>query len=78
MMATGVRAEEVGFQLKYSKQELRKCVKEYSGKDVKKGLDAMYHKIVKHTADNDNRLLQVSFCNTGNFEFKRTTRLRSE
>lgn len=59
-MAGGVRAEEVGYKLKYNKQELRKCIKEYSGKDVKKGLESMYHKIVKHTSDNDNRLLQVS------------------
>lgn len=60
-MAGGVRAEEVGYKLKYNKQELRKCIKEYSGKDVKKGLESMYHKIVKHTSDNDNRLLQVSY-----------------
>jgi len=56
---SGVRAEDVGFQLKFNKQELRKCVKEYSGKDVKKGLELLYHKINKHTAENDNRLLQV-------------------
>ena len=60
-MDSGVRAEDVGFQLKFNKQELRKCVKEYSGKDVKKGLDLLYHKILKHTAENDNRLLQVSY-----------------
>ena len=58
-MASGVRAEEVGFQLKFSKQELRKCIKEYSGKDVKKGLESLYHKIVKYTTEYDNRLLQV-------------------
>ncbi|CAK8673605.1 unnamed protein product [Clavelina lepadiformis] len=59
VMASGVRAEEVGFQLKFSKQELRKCIKEYSGKDVKKGLESLYHKIVKYTTEYDNRLLQV-------------------
>ena len=58
-MGTGVRAEEVGYQLKYSKQELRKCIKEYGGKDVKKGLESMYQKIVKHTSEFDNRLLRV-------------------
>ena len=68
-MSTGVRAEEVGYQLKYSKQELRKCVKEYSGKDVKKGLESMYHKIVKHTSENDNRLLQVRCLYQANVDF---------
>jgi len=55
----GVRAEEVGFQLKYSKQELRKAMKECSGKEVKKGLESLYHKIEKHTSENDNQLQQV-------------------
>nr|XP_026691670.1 exocyst complex component 1-like isoform X2 [Ciona intestinalis] len=55
----GLRPEEVGFQLKYSKQELRKCIKEYSGKEVKKGLESVYHKIVKHTSEADHMLLRV-------------------
>nr|XP_039251957.1 exocyst complex component 1-like isoform X3 [Styela clava] len=59
VMEGGVRAEEVSFQLKFSKQELRKCIKEYTGKDVKKGLEALYHKITKHTSDNENRLQRV-------------------
>nr|CAB3243966.1 exocyst complex component 1-like [Phallusia mammillata] len=59
VIETGVRPEEVGFQLKFSKQELRKCIKEYSGKDVKKGLESLHHKIVKHTAENENRLQRV-------------------
>ena len=58
-MEGGVKAEEVGFQLKYSKQELRKAMKEYSGKEVKKGLESLYHKIEKHTSGNDNQLQQV-------------------
>ena len=33
-IAAGVRAEEVGYQLQFSKQELRKVMKEYSGKEV--------------------------------------------
>lgn len=62
-MDSGVSAEEVSFKLKYSKNELRKCVKEYSGKDVKKGLETLYHKITKHTKENDNRLLRVKNAN---------------
>jgi len=33
-VAAGVRVEEVGYQLQFSKQELRKVVKEYSGREV--------------------------------------------
>ena len=33
-MAAGIKAEEVGFQLAFSKAELRKVIKEYPGKEV--------------------------------------------
>ena len=33
-MAAGVKWEEVGFQLAFSKTELRKVIKEYPGKEV--------------------------------------------
>ena len=33
-MAAGVKREEVGFQLAFSKTELRKVIKEYPGKEV--------------------------------------------
>ena len=33
-MAAGTRADEVGFRLDYSRNELRKCIKEYPGKEV--------------------------------------------
>lgn len=33
-VASGVRVEEVGYQLQFSKQELRKVIKEYSGREV--------------------------------------------
>lgn len=56
---SGKRAEEISYQLKFNKSELRKCIKEYSGKDIKKGLESLYHKIEKHTAEYDNRLQQV-------------------
>ena len=38
LMASGTRADQVGFQLDYSKNELRKCIKEYPGKEVRKYL----------------------------------------
>lgn len=34
-VATGVKPEEVGFQLAFSKQELRKVIKEYPVKEVR-------------------------------------------
>ena len=36
LMAAGTRADEVGFRLDYSRNELRKCIKEYPGKEVGK------------------------------------------
>lgn len=40
----GVKEEEVGYQLAFSKQELRKNIEECSLKEVKKGLEDMYRK----------------------------------
>ena len=57
-VAAGVKEEEVGFQLAYSKSELKKVIKEYPGKEVKKGLDHLYKKVEKHLCDEEN-LLQV-------------------
>ncbi|XP_052078760.1 exocyst complex component 1-like isoform X1 [Mytilus californianus] len=57
-IASGVKPEEVGYQLAFSKQELRKVIKEYSGKEVKKGLDHVYKKVEKHLCEEEN-LLQV-------------------
>ena len=34
LIAAGTKAEEVGFRLDYSRTELRKCTKEYPGKEV--------------------------------------------
>ena len=34
-MATGTKADEVGFRLDFSKTELRKCIREYPGKEVR-------------------------------------------
>jgi len=57
-LAVGVRVEEVSYQLQFSKQELRKVIKEYSGKEVKKGLEHLYKKVEKHLCEEEN-LLQV-------------------
>ena len=32
--AAGVKPEEIGYRLKYSKAELKKCIREYPGKEV--------------------------------------------
>ncbi|XP_065113106.1 exocyst complex component 1 isoform X3 [Paramisgurnus dabryanus] len=57
-VAQGVREEEVSYQLAFNKQELRKVIKEYPGKEVKKGLDNLYRKVDKHLCEEEN-LLQV-------------------
>lgn len=61
-MAQGVREEEVSYQLAFNKQELRKVIKEYPGKEVKKGLDNLYKKVDKHLCEEES-LLQVSDAN---------------
>ena len=57
-IAAGVKEEEVGYQLAFSKQELRKCIKEYPAKELKKGLEQLYKKVEKHLCEEEN-LLQV-------------------
>ncbi|XP_052825390.1 exocyst complex component 1 [Octopus bimaculoides] len=53
-VAAGVKMEEVGYQLAFSKQELRKVIKEYPGKEVKKGLEHLYRKVEKHLCEEEN------------------------
>ncbi|XP_053559926.1 exocyst complex component 1 isoform X3 [Bombina bombina] len=57
-VAQGIGYEEVSYQLAFSKQELRKVIKDYPGKEVKKGLDSLYRKVDKHLCEEEN-LLQV-------------------
>ncbi|PVD35270.1 hypothetical protein C0Q70_06552 [Pomacea canaliculata] len=57
-VAAGVKREEVGFQLAFSKQELRKVIREYPGKEVKKTLEHLYKKVEKQLCEEEN-LLQV-------------------
>ena len=59
-VAQGIREEEVSYQLAFNKQELRKVIREYPGKEVKKGLDNLYKKVDKHLCEEEN-LLQVCF-----------------
>ena len=54
-----MKEDEVGYQLAFSKQELRKCIKEYPAKELKKGLEQLYKKVEKHLCEEEN-LLQVS------------------
>lgn len=48
----------MGYQLAFSKQELRKVIREYPGKEVKRGLEALYRKVEKHLCEEES-LLQV-------------------
>ena len=57
-VAAGVKEAEVSFQLAYSKSELKKVIREYPGKEVKRGLEQLYRKLEKHLCDEEN-LLQV-------------------
>ncbi|KAI8612283.1 exocyst complex component Sec3-domain-containing protein [Chytriomyces sp. MP71] len=51
--------EEVSFHLQYSKVTLRDVLKKYPGKEIKKGLEALYKKVEKNFTDEDGSLLQV-------------------
>lgn len=48
----------MSYQLAFNKQELRKVIKEYPGKEVKKGLENLYRKVDKHLCEEES-LLQV-------------------
>ncbi|XP_074649870.1 exocyst complex component 1-like [Tubulanus polymorphus] len=61
-VAAGVKMEEVGYQLAFSKQEVKKVIKEYPGKEVKKGLEHLSKKVEKHLCDEEN-LFQVVWLN---------------
>lgn len=58
-VAQGVKAEEVGYQMAYSKTELRKVINDCSLKVVKKGLEEMYRKVEKHAFEPESTLIQV-------------------
>ena len=58
LVATGVKESEISYQLAYSKQELRKVIALYPGREVKKGLDNLYKKVERHLCEEEN-LIQV-------------------
>ncbi|XP_009707286.1 PREDICTED: exocyst complex component 1-like [Cariama cristata] len=55
-VAQGVKEEEVSFQLAYSKQELRKVIEKYPGKEVKRALETLYRKSHKYLSPEENLL----------------------
>ncbi|KAK7871620.1 hypothetical protein R5R35_001807 [Gryllus longicercus] len=57
-VAQGVKESEISYQLAYSKQELRKVIREYPAREVKKGLENLYRKVEKHLCEQES-LLQV-------------------
>ncbi|GFG36144.1 hypothetical protein Cfor_10782 [Coptotermes formosanus] len=44
-VAQGVKESEISYQMAYSKPELRKVIREYPAREVKKGLDMFYDNI---------------------------------
>eukprot|EP00048_Salpingoeca_helianthica_P004322 m.75801 g.75801 ORF g.75801 m.75801 type:complete len:247 (-) comp13145_c0_seq3:25-765(-) len=69
LIASGVPMAEVGFQFAYSKQELRARLKDYPGKEVRKGIEQMYKRVERHLCDEANlrvvvlRAMQEEFVN---------------
>ncbi|XP_065058911.1 exocyst complex component 1-like [Rhopilema esculentum] len=65
-IASGVRMEDVGYQIAYNRQELKNILKEYPAKEIKKGLENLYKKLEKYFST-DNfvqviwRSLQLEF-----------------
>ncbi|XP_066588427.1 exocyst complex component 1 [Prorops nasuta] len=57
-VGAGVKESEISYQMAFSKQELRRVVKEYPAREVKKGLENLYRKVEKHLCEEEN-LLQV-------------------
>ena len=55
---SGVKEAEISFQHQFSKQELRRVLAHYPGREVKAGLEKLYRKVEKHLCEEEN-LLQV-------------------
>jgi hypothetical protein len=51
LLAGGTKPEEVGFRLDYSKTELKKCIKEYPGREVKRGLEKLYRRVEREVSE---------------------------
>jgi len=48
---SGVRMEDIGYQIAFNQQELKNVIKEYPAKEVKKGLEVLYKKIEKYVTE---------------------------
>ncbi|KAI4485021.1 hypothetical protein M0802_012849 [Mischocyttarus mexicanus] len=57
-VGAGVKESEINYQIAFSKLELRRVIKEYPAREVKKGLENLYRKVEKHLCEEEN-LLQV-------------------
>lgn len=55
---SGVKYEDISYQMDLSMNNLREIIKEYPGKEVKKGLESLYRKVEKHLGENTG-LMQV-------------------
>ncbi|XP_023667304.2 exocyst complex component 1-like [Paramormyrops kingsleyae] len=58
-LAHGVQEEEVGFQLAYSKQELRRVAERYTGREVRRILEASHRRLSRELADSPRLLQEV-------------------
>lgn len=58
-VAQGVKEEEIGFQLAFSKQELKRVLQLVTLKEVRKGLEEMYRRIEKHAYEPNSNLIEV-------------------
>eukprot|EP00127_Corallochytrium_limacisporum_P006924 Clim_evm10s238 gene=Clim_evmTU10s238 len=58
LIEDGLEPSEVAFRMAFSKQELRKVIKEYHAKEVRRGLQYIYRELDKHLTEEEG-LLQV-------------------
>lgn len=65
VIQSGTPAAEVGFQVRYSKQELRKLIAQYPGKVVKKALEDIYKRVDRQVSEEEKQpvwhQMQVEF-----------------
>ncbi|TMS36914.1 hypothetical protein L596_003971 [Steinernema carpocapsae] len=59
---SGIKPDEISFQSSFTREELRKVISSYPGKEVKKGLEMLYKKVEKHLME-QSPLLQVVWRN---------------
>ncbi|VDP08342.1 unnamed protein product [Soboliphyme baturini] len=62
LLDQGMKPEDISFQQAFNKQEIRRLLNLYSGKEVQKGLKALYNTIEQHLSTETN-LLQVVWHN---------------